>query len=411
MDLSTLGSNPIFTGALGSGLVLGTIAYARAIPARIFRFFLGRMTTTIAVHSGDSDQFHLVASWLTERNLSRWSQSYRLRDTALRVRTLPGGGIGMGTRRQDYRFDAHYGRYWFWWCGRLCNVHIWQEAGGGNAYQQGTRDFMELRVFGRGVLESFNTELDELRASDKSDGIKVEPLREKQWDDSTFRLTRATSPVLKRGQLEAIEADMHAFKAGEDAYLRRGIPYRRGYLFYGPPGTGKTSLIRHLALSLKMPIVFVTMNHMLKGIADALSIIDPGSMVVIEDVDRMFAQAKLSKTDGGESSLIDLAGFLNATDGIGVPHGLVIVMTVNNLDNIAPAVLRPGRIDQRYLLDNVDAYQADVMFERFFGVKDPAFATACAEANLSPAQVQEILVRAQGEPANAIIELHKEVRS
>uniref|UniRef100_A0A914YLF2 BCS1 N-terminal domain-containing protein n=1 Tax=Panagrolaimus superbus TaxID=310955 RepID=A0A914YLF2_9BILA len=53
--------------------------------------------------------------------------------------------------------------------------------------------------------------------------------------------------ILEDGMVEKVCNDIENFLSSADWYLKRGIPYRRGYLFYGPPGTGKSSFIAALA--------------------------------------------------------------------------------------------------------------------------------------------------------------------
>ena len=56
-----------------------------------------------------------------------------------------------------------------------------------------------------------------------------------------------TSVVLDKGISHRILGDIKEFIGNPQWYMKRGIPYRRGYLLHGPPGCGKSSYIVSLA--------------------------------------------------------------------------------------------------------------------------------------------------------------------
>jgi hypothetical protein len=51
----------------------------------------------------------------------------------------------------------------------------------------------------------------------------------------------SSSVILPDGVTNKLVADVQEFLNGQDSYVQRGIPYRRGYLLSGPPGTGKSA--------------------------------------------------------------------------------------------------------------------------------------------------------------------------
>lgn len=64
------------------------------------------------------------------------------------------------------------------------------------------------------------------------------------------RPTRSLATIdIDQDQKQALIDDIMKYlrPAERRFYARRGVPYRRGYLFYGPPGTGKTSMSLVLA--------------------------------------------------------------------------------------------------------------------------------------------------------------------
>ena len=395
MDLwGILAGNQIFAGAAGAGILLGALNYLRPIPARIWNFFIDRFTTLLAVHSGDPTTFGAVSAWMSRQNLSRWAKRFRLRDV-----------YDSDSHQYESRCDPHYGTYWFWWKGRLCQARTWKDdapSTGGSSNK--TRDFGEVRVFGSGahINAEFRAEVEAIRVELASNGVAVRKMPSVYEVDASCRLHAAVPPALKKHQLENIEHDIEGFLGGESWYLERGIPYRRGYLFHGPPGTGKTSLIKYLAVKFKTSIYYATASDLMGGaFAQSLTSIPQGSFVVIEDIDRIFAQAKLGKDEEDKKSLIDLAAFLNSTDGISSPHGLIFILTANDLNPIDPAVLRSGRIDQRIYLNEVDEHQANLMHVRFFQSENHIFARHAAQRKLTPAQLQECLLKAR-KPENVL---------
>ena len=75
------------------------------------------------------------------------------------------------------------------------------------------------------------------------------------WTRGPGLMRRAVSSLfLANGLYATLRNDMSKFLERRDWYLRKGLPYRRGYLIHGPPGNGKTTTVLVLAADLNLTI-------------------------------------------------------------------------------------------------------------------------------------------------------------
>ncbi|KAF8892465.1 BCS1 N terminal-domain-containing protein [Infundibulicybe gibba] len=211
------------------------------------------------------------------------------------------------------------------------------------------------------------------------------------------------SVVLDSGIDEKIENDIKSFLARRKWYADRGIPYRRGYLLHGPPGSGKTSFIQALAGSLSYDICLLNLSE--RGLTDdklnhLLSNAPERSFVLIEDVDAAFNKRAQTSEDGYQSS-VTFSGFLNALDGVASGEERIIFMTTNHVENLDPALIRPGRVDLAQLVDDATPSQARIMFTRFYGGVDGTAGMSEEEVE-TLAQTLENLVRQESQHGRKI---------
>lgn len=176
------------------------------------------------------------------------------------------------------------------------------------------------------------------------------------------------SVILDDGLDRMILDDVKDFLNSSEWYHNRGIPYRRGYLLYGPPGSGKTSFIQAIAGELDYNICILNLsennltddrlNHLMNHIPDR-------SILLLEDVDAAFNKREQT-SDKGYTSGVTFSGLLNALDGVASAEECITFMTTNHPEKLDPALLRPGRVDFKVLIDNATDYQVEKMFLKFY---------------------------------------------
>lgn len=165
-------------------------------------------------------------------------------------------------------------------------------------------------------------------------------------------------PVSKRCVAHRAYREMHTdvrqWLAAKDWYLRRGIPWRRGYLLYGVPSSGKTMTIMAIAEELDMPVwIFdlgsLSNEELLKNWKLMLTHA-PGVWAVFEDFDNVF---HLRVNVSGGTLTFDC--LLNVLSGAEQTPGVLTAFTTNDVAQIDPALgvlqangltTRPGRCDR-----------------------------------------------------------------
>lgn len=187
--------------------------------------------------------------------------------------------------------------------------------------------------------------------------------------------------ILKEKQ--KIVNDINDFISKEEWYFKRGLSYKRGYLFYGPPGNGKTTLCLALAKHFNRDIHFLNLNDLEQDSKLLVSInnIKNNSILVIEDVDVVFG------TRDGKSK-ISFSALLNCMDGAFSKYGIITIMTTNHIERIDPALIREGRIDMKIKIDNPEMEMVEEYLSIFYGKKVKL--NGYNSGSMSMSKIQEI---------------------
>lgn len=203
--------------------------------------------------------------------------------------------------------------------------------------------------------------------------LKVEDCGTRWESEGSKRSRSPDSVVLPRGTMDDLLSDMEAFLSRDTRkwYSEHGIPLRRAYLFHGPPGTGKTSTVRVMASTFGRSCCFVTVTSNLfsnQNLADALSShrLPPNALLVLEDVDALFARRDATASAGG----LTFSGILNLLDGVLAIDNVITVMTTNHIDRLDEALLRGGRVDKTVHFGEPDDEQLERYFKSFYAEAD-----------------------------------------
>lgn len=399
---ATLRENAFASGGLIVLFTGAALALLRSVPLRIWSFIRQRVILTLTVTDED-DPYVWLEAWLIRQRMaqrtknlrlwSRWEPDPKRPNTTLK-RTIIAPGDG-----------DHLVRY--------KNALIWVQLGreklqAQTLTQRSYTASVTLRMFNgsRALLEEILTQAERDHASaTKNNFISVYGQLWDSWSMLCARPRRASaSLVLAAGVREGIVDDAKKFRAREDWYRERGIPYRRGYLLYGPPGNGKSSLAVLLASELKQDVYVLSLGN--PSLNDTLlhrlmASLPADAILCLEDVDAAFT-GRTSESD----NKLTFSGVLNALDGITATEGRILLMTTNHLDRLDAALIRPGRVDVRLEIGNANYDQASRLFRRFFpNTPDHVahtFAGAAGTGEHCMAALQEHLVRHE-DPASAAV--------
>lgn len=346
-------ANQFLQGGAILGAISAVLIYAKSLPMTIWGFCVRRVTMEIEVSDREA-AFLWIDRWLSQNNyLLKRARRLSVKDNKQTV-------------RWGVLFTISPGLHYLWFKRHL--LIISRDRQESKAGKDAFHETLQITLVGRNRQIAFGF-IEKCR-------IAAHPIQEKRltlykdnygsWNEYSDRGYRDPDTIiLDKGLMESVSSDLEDFLKSREWYEKRGIPYKRGYLFDGPPGNGKTSAIISLASKFKYDVCLINMSKKTLNddeLLDLMTRIPANSFLIIEDIDAIFLERN-NETD----SDLSFSGLLNAIDGIASPPGLITFMTTNHRDRLDTALLRPGRIDMSVTFTNSTANKITRMFNLFYG--------------------------------------------
>ena len=179
-----------------------------------------------------------------------------------------------------------------------------------------------------------------------------------------------------------------------------GINHKLTILLEGVPGTGKSSLIAALASYFNMNIAIISFTPKMTDVGFMRSMRmfernkhdndeegdkERDTLLVIEDMDCIFVARK---SNDEHRNQVTFSGILNALDGVTTGGNQVVIMTTNHIENLDPALIRPGRVDHILRFDYATKEQIKEIFT-VYTKNDPAIAQGTGTQGTSSQEFYE----------------------
>lgn len=189
--------------------------------------------------------------------------------------------------------------------------------------------------------------------------------------------------------VNTILTEIDDFWNKKDLYEKHHILHKRGLLLEGPAGNSKTSIINLIIENIlnNDGLIFIVRSlREFNLLCDFLPIfrqIEPNRNVItiIEDIDQLI--------DMGGGFDVNILDFLDGKNSIN--HHLVI-MTSNNTTRLSEALLRPSRIDVRFILELPDKQTRYEYLEKKGINKDKLNEYAEKTNGMTFAQLKELFI-------------------
>ena len=392
-----LNSNQFASGGVLLGIFGAVLVYVRKIPYLLWLRFEKTFCVWVEVRD-DNGLFKGIEKWASTAKTKAWKRNFLA--TIDKSRTAD--------KNNPIIFTFGHGKNFFFYHRRLVIFSRQREELSTHAKQ----DVYYFQFFTKSatlaeqfLLECYNSKRPtyptlSIYVSDNYDWTSPQSVRSRQ----------SSNLVLCENQYEHLSRDLKGFLETESKYRALSIPYRRSYLFSGSPGNGKTSTIMSLAADFNAPVYIIPSIKKLEqqSLVHHIRQLPYYAFLVFEDVDTLLtASMKNRKQDEHirEDSFLSLGELLNALDGITTPDGYITFMTTNCIEQLDPALIRPGRIDKIIEFNNANNYQAAKMYLKFFPndlTGSENFAKIYGNGNYSVCQLQEILIGELFKEENAV---------
>lgn len=383
--------NPLFMGIVSAALI-GSITYVcRNIHNIIFKYFKLMCMHWTTIY-GEDDAYNIILEFIDKHKLVKYSKHAIITANDTRNKWWTSNNIHKVTWFTGIGNGQHVLKY----KGTHLFVNLVTET---NTASYTRRITLTFNYFSKKKFQQFINDV--FHEIDQSEHVRVYNYNKENWT-STNKLKRSIDTIyMNNEQKEKLLNDVTSFFNSKDWYVKRGVPYRRGYLFYGLPGTGKSSVALALASYAERPLYIINLTQMSDAsLTTAFNNIPPGSIILMEDVDSCsttLSRETISNAPNGAQladplQTLSLSCLLNVLDGVNAYENSIVILTTNYPEKLDSALVRAGRINCKIEFDKLNIEAACQMYRNFFGdEKIDKFKETYIP--ITPAELQDQLIK------------------
>jgi 26S proteasome regulatory subunit T2 len=165
-------------------------------------------------------------------------------------------------------------------------------------------------------------------------------------------------------QIQEIKEAVELPLTHPELYEEMGIRPPKGVILYGVPGTGKTLLAKAVANQTSATFLRVVGSELIqKYLGDGPKLVrelfrvaaeNAPSIVFIDEIDAIGTKRYDAQSGAEREIQRTMLELLNQLDGFDMRGDVKVIMATNRINDLDPALIRPGRIDRKIEFTNPD---------------------------------------------------------
>lgn len=179
---------------------------------------------------------------------------------------------------------------------------------------------------------------------------------------SVMKLDKA--PIESYADIGGLEAQIQEIKEAvelplthPELYEEMGIRPPKGVILYGVPGTGKTLLAKAVANQTSATFLRIVGSELIqKYLGDGPKLVreifrvaeeNAPSIIFIDEIDAIGTKRYDAQSGAEREIQRTMLELLNQLDGFDMRGDVKVIMATNRINDLDPALIRPGRIDRK----------------------------------------------------------------